>query len=282
MSDKIIGRVHKIDIRNRKAKSMTEQKYDALTGLYTKNYFRSCVDKYLIQHKDICSALLVIDVDNFKAVNTNLGNAFGDEVLRGIAKAISSCLASEDLIGRIGGDEFTVFIKKYINKDQIIRTISKICSRISSVYVGELEDFSLSVTCGIALFPENGDSINSLYDNACKALVYAKDIAQLDYSFYQDDVPEMVNAPFNNHNPEDYTTLNAPIAPYDKYGYKLTNMAFKLMEDTKDVDSTINLLLHTLADHFELSVIFIRQVTDIPRQLEYIYECVTGNFNRFG
>lgn len=280
MSDRIVGRVHKISIRNRKAKSDAEQKYDSLTGLYTKDYFRSCVDKYFLQHKDACSALLVIDVDNFKTVNENLGNAFGDEVLRGIAKAISSCLASEDLIGRIGGDEFTVFIKKYINKEQIVRTISKICSRISSVYVGELEDFSLSVTCGIALFPENGDNIEALYDNACKALVYAKDIAQLDYSFYQEDIPEMVNAPFNNHNPDDYTTFNAPTTSYDKYGYKLTNMAFKLMEDTKDVDSTINLLLHTLADHFELSVIFVRQVTEKPRQLEYIYECVTGNYNR--
>ena len=57
-------------------------------------------------------------------------------------------------------------------------------------------------------------------------------------------------------------------------------MAFKLMEDTKDVDSTFNLLLNTLADHFELSVIFVRQVTEKPRQLEYIYECVTGNYNR--
>ena len=115
MSDRIVGRVHKISIRNRKAKSDTEQKYDSLTGLYTKDYFRSCVDKYFLQHKDACSALLVIDVDNFKTVNKNLGNAFGDEVLRGIAKAISSCLASENLIGRIGGDEFTVFVKKYIN-----------------------------------------------------------------------------------------------------------------------------------------------------------------------
>ena len=131
MNDKIVGRVHKINIRNRKAKSNPEQKYDALTGLYTKSYFRSCVDKYFLQHKDSCSALLVIDVDNFKIVNENLGNTFGDEVLRGIAKAISSCLASEDLIGRIGGDEFTVFIKKYIDKEQIVRTISKICSRIS-------------------------------------------------------------------------------------------------------------------------------------------------------
>lgn len=281
MNDKLIGRVHKINVKNRKPRSSAESKYDSLTGLYTKKYFRSCIDKYISEHDDSNSALIVVDVDNFKVVNDNLGTAFGDEVLRSIAKALSSCLASEDLIGRIGGDEFIIFIKKYIDKEQIIRTISKICARISSVYVGELEDFSLSVTCGIALFSAENNMADILYDNACKALVYAKDIAQLDYAFYQDDIPEMVNAPFNTHNPDDYTTFNTYTSnSYDKYGYKLTNMAFKLMEDTKDVDSTINLLLHTLADHFSLSVIFIRQVTDTPCQLEYIYECVTGNYNR--
>lgn len=297
MSDKLIGRVHKINIKNRKLKSNAESKYDSLTGLYTKKHFCSCMEKYISDHKESNSALIVVDVDNFKIVNDNLGTAFGDEVLVSIAKALSSCLASEDLIGRIGGDEFIIFNKKYINKEQIVRTISKICSRISSIYVGELEDFSLSVTCGIALIPsdenilKNSDNdtetneakniSDTLYNNACKALVYAKDIAQLDYAFYQDDIPEMVNAPFNNHNPDDYTTFNNYTSnSYDRYGYKLTNMAFKLMEDTKDVDSTINLLLHTLADHFELSVIFVRQLTDKPRQLEYIYECVTGNYNR--
>ena len=281
MNDRLIGRVHKINVRNRKVKSTSEPKYDPLTGLYTKEYFRGCIDKFILEHKEEQSALIVVDVDNFKIVNEHLGTAFGDEVLRSIAKALSSCLVSNDFIGRIGGDEFIIFIKKYIDKEQIIRTISKICSRISAVYVGELEDFSLSVTCGIALFPTDGDTVSVLYDNACKALVYAKDIAQLDYTFYQDDIPEMVNAPFNNHNPDDYTTFNNfKIDSYDKYGHKLTDMAFKLMEDTKDVDSTINLLLHTLADHFGLSVIFVRQVTNKPRQLEYIYECVTGNYNR--
>ena len=281
MNDKIVGRVHKINIRNRKAKSTLESKYDSLTGLYTKKYFRECIDKFILDHGDEHSALIVVDLDNFKTVNENLGTAFGDEVLRGVAKALSSCLVADDFIGRIGGDEFIIFIKKYIDSDQIIRTISKICSRISSVYVGELEDFSLSVTCGIALYPSDGDCTDTLYNNACKALVYAKDIAQLDYAFYQDDIPEMVNAPFNMHNPNDYTTFNNYTNnSYDKYSYRLTDMAFKLMEDTKDVDSTINLLLHTLADHFGLSVIFIRQVTDKPRQLECIYECVTGNFNR--
>ena len=281
MNNRLKGRVHKINVRNRKTKPNHESKYDSLTGLYTKEYFRECIDKFILEHKDKRSALIVVDVDNFKVVNENLGTAFGDEVLRSIAKALNSCLAPNDFVGRIGGDEFTIFIKKYIDKEQIIRTISKICARISCIYTGELEDYNLSVTCGIALFPTDGNSVNDLYDNACKALVYAKDIAQLDYSFYQDDIPAMVNAPFNNHNPNDYTTFNNyKTTTYDKYGYKLTDMAFTLMEDTKDVDSTINLLLHTLADHFDLSIIFIRQVTDKPRQLECIYECVTGNYNR--
>lgn len=279
MNDKVIGRIHKIDIKKLNAKKNGEPQLDGLTGLYTRNHFCSYVNKYINEHKDFYSALLVVDIDNFKTVNEHLGNAFGDEVLCGIGRALSTCIASEDIIGRIGGDEFIIFIKKYNNKEQIIRTISKISSRISSVYVGELEDFSLSVTCGIALYPENGDDINLLYDNACKALVYAKDIAQLDYAFYQDDIPQMVNAPFNNHNPDDYTTFDTQsIKKRDPFS--LTNMTFKLMEDTRDVDSTINLILHTLADHYSLSVIFIREITNKPRELEYVYECVTSNYNR--
>ena len=146
MSDKVIGRVHKIDLRKLNAKKSAEPQFDALTGLYTREHFRSCVNKCIHEHKDYSSALIVVDVDNFKAVNENLGHAFGDEVLRGIGRALSTCIASGDIIGRIGGDEFIIFIKKYNTQEQIIRTISKISARISSVYVGAMEDFSLSVT----------------------------------------------------------------------------------------------------------------------------------------
>ena len=85
---------------------------DSLTGLYNKGIAQSMIEEYM-ENEGLKAkgALFVIDVDNFKAVNDNLGHLAGDSVLTNISSMLSEVFNENSIVGRIGGDEFIVFLK---------------------------------------------------------------------------------------------------------------------------------------------------------------------------
>ena len=282
MNDRVIGRVHKIDIRkNAKAKVYYESRRDLLTGLLNKGYTHSYIDNYIKENSDSKAAIIIIDIDNFKLVNDHLGHLFGDEVIRNVAKALTKCCSTNGIIGRVGGDEFVVFLKNYSQPEQVSAIAKQICSSISAIYVGEQNHFTLSASIGIALFPEHGHDLNTLFDNADKALFHTKKNGKDGFSFFDPKNEDILNALNTERATVGYTTFdNTNISKSDSFGYELTDLAFKLMDDSRDVDSTINLLLRTIATHYDISVISIREVTENPREMECIYECATGTHTR--
>ena len=244
MNDRVIGRVHKIDIRkNAKAKVYYESRRDLLTGLLNKGYTHSYIDNYIKENSDSKAAIIIIDIDNFKLVNDHLGHLFGDEVIRNVAKALTKCCSTNGIIGRVGGDEFVVFLKNYSQPEQVSAIAKQICSSISAIYVGEQNHFTLSASIGIALFPEHGHDLNTLFDNADKALFHTKKNGKDGFSFFDPKNEDILNALNTERATVGYTTFdNTNISKSDSVGYELTDLAFKLMDDSRDVDSTINLL----------------------------------------
>ena len=117
MNDRIYGRVHKIHVeKNARLKAYYESKRDLLTGLINKIYTEKKIKDFIENNPDGTSALIIIDVDNFKLVNDNLGHLFGDEVLKHVAQVLKNNTSTNDIVGRIGGDEFIIFIKNFIYK----------------------------------------------------------------------------------------------------------------------------------------------------------------------
>lgn len=172
---------------------------DSLTGIYNKGM----TEKLIIEH--LCNslpstkgALLIIDIDNFKAINDNFGHIFGDELLCNLSQKLSDLFRNDDIVGRIGGDEFIVFLKN-VSTPEIIRNKSEeICKTFSITYTTtDNKEYKISISIGIAIFPENGNTFKELYKNADTALYVAKNKGKNVYIFYCAD--DVLKDNTNNH-----------------------------------------------------------------------------------
>ena len=128
----------------------------------------------------------MIDLDNFKAINDNYGHIAGDRTLQMFADTLRDFAGEDDVICRIGGDEFVVFIKDIISKEEIgIRAadiITDLCHKLEECKF----ETNSSVSIGIAQTPEDGVEFNKLYNSADKALYYVKQNGKNSYHFFSD------------------------------------------------------------------------------------------------
>lgn len=149
---------------------------DMLTGLYNRIMIEKSMDMTLasINQKNILSSLFMIDVDNFKAVNDNFGHDFGDSILRAIAKLLTQTFRAEDVLARIGGDEFAVFLPRVASKDWILRRAQEICDNFFMELDNQGTAIYVSCSVGIVFSGENGKSFRELYPKAGEALNQAK------------------------------------------------------------------------------------------------------------
>ena len=167
-----------------KVKSFT----DALTGLWNREYTEAKVDELLNQGDS--GALLMIDLDNFKAINDNYGHQEGDRVLNIFADTLREFSSEGDVICRIGGDEFVAFLTNKRRRPEIGNIAGDMIEYLNK-QISELNyDVKTSVSIGIALAGVDGDNFAKLYNCGDKALYYVKNNGKNFYRFYSDNVQE--------------------------------------------------------------------------------------------
>lgn len=140
---------------------------DAFTGLYSKKYAEDLMARILKEYEKEKHAMLIIDLDDFKHLNDTYGHSTGDDVLKVVARQLKHSVRSGDIVGRLGGDEFGVFIRD-IHKAAEIREIAERLLQIT--------DHPLKVTksIGISIYPRDGRTFRTLYERADQALYQAK------------------------------------------------------------------------------------------------------------
>lgn len=157
---------------------------DALTGLWNRVYTEAAVNKMIAQEAK--GTLMMIDLDNFKAINDNYGHIEGDRVLKMFADTLRDFSGEEDILCRIGGDEFVVFYKDLTSKSEIgsraADIISDLCDKLEQCKF----ETNSSVSIGIAQAPEDAAEFNRLYNCADKALYYVKQNGKNSYHFFSD------------------------------------------------------------------------------------------------
>lgn len=128
--------------------------------------------------------VLFIDLDRFKNVNDSLGHTVGDQLLKETAKRLSSTIRTGDTVSRLGGDEFVVLFPKVKDEASLADLTIKLRDVLQDPY--NLGDISLHITpsIGIAIFPDDGDNVNSLIKNADAAMYLAKEKGRNNYQFY--------------------------------------------------------------------------------------------------
>lgn len=157
---------------------------DKLTGLWNRGFCERKITSYL-SLPDAKGALLVIDIDNFKLVNDSRGHDCGDTVLREVGAVLRDTFRATDIMGRIGGDEFMIFLpgcsSDDLPRDRIVQFLEKI-NEINTDTERELPQIGASI--GIALAPHDGTSFRDLFKHADQALYLSKENGKNQYAFY--------------------------------------------------------------------------------------------------
>ena len=179
----IIGR-----IRDNQQKKELENKADTdlLTGLNNKLATERKIKEYMARNPDSQSMMFLLDVDNFKSVNDTMGHAFGDEVLSSLGEGISVIFRASDIIGRVGGDEFMIFLKSVPTTEAIRKEAKKVEDFFRSFQVGEKEKYDVRASIGVAVFPHEGTDFETLYKAADQGLYKAKRRGKNQLAFYED------------------------------------------------------------------------------------------------
>lgn len=171
---------------------------DSLTGLYNRSSFVDRlnleIEKAKKSRQDL--AILFIDVDGFKSINDNLGHVSGDKVLRVVARRIKKCLSRDDMVGRVGGDEFIVLSPNIKDSHEIVRKAKKIMGKFEKpIYIREYK-FYITISIGIAFYPINGQHSETLIKNADVAMYRAKEYSGNRYEFYTSNLHEKIKEEF--------------------------------------------------------------------------------------
>lgn len=183
---RIIGMISDIDAQKRETDEIKESaKRDSLTTLYNKGATEELINESLNNTNCGQCAFLMIDIDNFKSVNDTMGHNVGDEVLKELSLRIQGLFRDGDIIGRIGGDEFVVFMRN-ITSEQIADYKAKCVVQALKYTASNDDGASVSITgsVGIAYSPKDAKTYTQLYSKADKALYYSKKNGKSQVSVY--------------------------------------------------------------------------------------------------
>lgn len=154
---------------------------DPLTSVLNRTTFASRMEEILNSSQSgELHALMLVDIDDFKYVNDNYGHEAGDQVLRDLTKQISAKLRRDDLVGRLGGDEFFIFLKQISGYEVAAAKAKQICD----MKIGIAGSSSaVSVSMGVAMAPKDGCGFDALYRKVDAALYKAKAAGKNGYQF---------------------------------------------------------------------------------------------------
>lgn len=150
--------------------------HDPLTGLPNRRLLEDRIATVL-QHamrQQSKAAVMYLDLDGFKGINDTYGHAYGDDVLKMVARRLTGCSRKEDTVARVGGDEFVIVLGDVGTMRDAQEPAAKLIEAVSEPYVINGLTLKLSTSIGISLFPDDADTVESLIGVADSALYQAK------------------------------------------------------------------------------------------------------------
>ncbi|KYG23739.1 diguanylate cyclase [Bradyrhizobium sp. AT1] len=171
-------------------------RYDELTALPNRVSFRDEIERLLMNSHSAerLSALLFVDLDQFKQVNDTLGHPCGDQLLCAVANRLREMLRPEDFVARFGGDEFVVFQQNLSSPEDAAALARRIVERLSERYRIDNHLVEIGASVGIALTSPEGVSADTLLKNADMALYRAKADGRGTFCFFRDEMAATVEA----------------------------------------------------------------------------------------
>lgn len=161
--------------------------YDTLTGLPNRAMFVSKI-KNLANSSRQNFAIAFLDIDNFKYINDTLGHYIGDDFLKFMAYKMSKEIKAPDMVARLGGDEFAILIRSFETKDILINRLENIKNSIGNTWNSGSREFYISMSIGIAVYPDDGYDFDTLLKHSDIAMYAAKKEGKNKMFFYEEDI----------------------------------------------------------------------------------------------
>ncbi len=160
---------------------------DSLTGLYNRAVSETLISRKLKESDPVSDshALLIIDIDLFKNINDTLGHMHGDNVLCILSGSLRTIFRAGDIVGRLGGDEFFVFMYGCSDESIASEKAAMICEAFKNRYTINDKTCEISASVGIAMYPTDGEDFAALYKSADIALYHAKKNGKHGYAIYR-------------------------------------------------------------------------------------------------
>jgi diguanylate cyclase (GGDEF)-like protein/PAS domain S-box-containing protein len=160
--------------------------HDALTGLPNRVLFHDRLGVAMAHARRDANkvAVLFLDLDNFKRINDSLGHTVGDLLLKEVAVRLGHCLRESDSVARYGGDEFIVLLEGVEQEEDVLLAAQRIIDGLAPVVSLQGQDFYLTVSLGIAFYPEDGQDQDTLIKNADTAMYRAKENGKNTYRVF--------------------------------------------------------------------------------------------------
>lgn len=169
-----------------------QAQHDPLTNLPNRILFNDRLAQALTygqrHHKYL--AVMFLDLDSFKLVNDTMGHDVGDQLLVGIAKRLTEILRESDTMARIGGDEFTILLSELSHPEAAGKVAEKIIDYLIKPFVLNNQEFHVTTSIGIAVYPSDGEDVNTLLKYADIAMYEAKEQGRNTYRFFNHSMNE--------------------------------------------------------------------------------------------
>ncbi len=182
-SNDICGFVYIKDINDEKMNEISliyDAEHDLMTGLYNKITTEKKIAELLkgTRLNDMHSGIILVDLDNFKLINDNFGHAYGDEVIKETSQIIKKEFRQDDVVGRMGGDEFCVFALGLNSNNMLEKKAAKLCEMLNKVYSENGIEVEISASVGIAFVNKNDTEYSALAKRADDAMYRAKKLGK--------------------------------------------------------------------------------------------------------
>ncbi len=170
--------------KTQEKKLLANLERDHLSSLYNKKTTQDKIIQMLHQHPEQLFAFFILDIDAFKLVNDRFGHAVGDHVIADFAHILKNQFNEQDIVGRIGGDEFVAFIPVH-NYEQVERKGAQLVKVLHHNYLEKDVVCPISTSIGVAIAPDAGTDFEQLYKNADRALYQTKKNGKNGFTIYQ-------------------------------------------------------------------------------------------------
>jgi len=273
---KVAGIIINIDAEKKAEHQLRDSaQRDSLTKLLNKDTARKRAEEYLNRRAaGVEAALMIIDLDNFKQVNDQYGHLFGDAVLAQVAREIGKMFRNQDIVARIGGDEFLVLMREVSDRTLVENRCRRLLWILRNIFRNQKYDLPLSCSIGVAMVPEHGSTYVDLFNHADQALYRAKADGKDAVAFFdptREQFPAFPGSP---------TAVSNRIDSDQEPGLANDNIVryvFQQLYAAKDMERAVNDVLAFIGRMMNVSRVYVFENTEDNRFCSNTFEwCNAG------